>query len=351
MKPTMTDQPIPDRAGAISSDWLSEALGLRVAECLVEDAHSGTTGRAVLGLKYWAGDTGPERLFVKLPPVDSAQQQFVVSSGMGRREAKFYRLIASTIPVRVPRCYYSDWSDDGERYIMLLEHLADSGCTFRNASTRYSLDYMRLVLKAFARLHAGYWQSARFKSDLRWLKPPLQHDIGRQLVARALAQHGGSMPDIFSATAEIYLSNTDAIHQLWNQGAHTLIHGDVHDGNLFFDVDAPGFLDWAVVARGPGMRDVGYFLAGTLTSEDQHHHLDLLAYYRQQLLAHGAPAPSLDELLLQYSWHAVYVWVGATVTLAMGDAWQPQRYVQRSLERVHSALEQVDSLGNLSKYL
>jgi len=68
-------------------------------------------------------------------------------------------------------------------------------------------------------------------------------------------------------------------------------------------------------------------------------------------LVHGVPAPSLDELLLQYSWYAVYVWVGATVTLAMGDAWQSLSYVQRSLERVHSALEELDSLGNLRKYL
>lgn len=347
----MVIQSIPDRTDAISCDWLSQALGLKVAECRVEDAHSGTTGRAVLGLKYQAGVTGPERLFVKLPPVNSAQQDFVASSGMGRREAKFYRQIAPEVPVRVPRCYHSDWSDDGEHYIMLLEHLDDSGCTFRNASTRYSLDYLRSVLNAFARLHASYWESERFKSDLEWLKPPLQHDIGKLLVARALAQHGETMPDIFTSIAELYLSNTDAIHRLWNQGADTLIHGDVHDGNLFFDGDTPGFLDWAVAARGPGMRDVGYFLAGTLTSEDQHHHLDLLEHYRQQLLAHGVPAPSLDELLLQYSWHAVYVWVSATVTLAMGDAWQPLSYAQRSLERVHSALEQVDSLGNFRKYL
>jgi thiamine kinase-like enzyme len=347
----VTINSIPDRAEVIGCDWLSQALGVKVAECRVEDAHSGTTGRAVLGLKYLSGGAGPNRLFVKLPPVDSAQQDFVASSGMGRHEARFYREIAPGLPVRAPRCYYSDWSDDGEHYIMLLEHLQDSGCTFRNASTRYSLDYVRSVLDSFAHMHANYWESERFKSDLQWLRPPLQHDIGRKLVARALDLHGETMPGIFTSIAELYLSHTDAIHQLWNRGAHTLIHGDVHDGNLFFDGDKPGFLDWAVASRGPGMRDVGYFLAGTLKPEDHHHHLDLLEYYRQQLLAHGVSAPALDELLLQYSWHAVYVWVGATVTLAMGDAWQPSNYVLRSMGRLHNALEQVDSLGNLIKYL
>lgn len=97
------------------------------------------------------------------------------------------------------------------------------------------------------------------------------------------------------------------------------------------------------------MRDVGYFLAGTLTPEDQqNHHLEMLDYYRQQLLKQGVAAPGLDELLLQYSWHAVYVWVGAAVTLAMGDAWQPSRYVLRSLERLHLTLEQLESVNRLT---
>ena len=59
----------------------------------------------------------------------------------------------------------------------------------------------------------------------------------------------------------------------------------------------------------------------------------MLAYYRDQLLANGVPAPSTQELWQQYQWHAAYVWVGATVTLAMGDAWQPVSYVLASLER------------------
>jgi len=337
---------IPKDLSSLSSDWLAHVLDAPVTGFTVVDASSGTTGRAVLELDYGAAVKLPRRLFVKLPPTDEMQRAFVTSSGMGQREARFYESLSAELPVRVPRCYFATSDDAGEAYIMLLEHLVDSGCTFNNASTRYSLDYIRQVLAAFARLHAAYWDSPRFASDLAWVQPPLQHDIAVHLIAQALEQHATSMPTVFRDMGELYLSQANAIHRLWDRGEPTLIHGDVHDANLFFDGDTPGFLDWALVARGPAMRDVGYFLAGTLTPQDQcDSGTELLAYYREQLVALAAPAPTAQELWQQYQWHAAYVWVGATVTLAMGDAWQPVSYVKASLERLHAAMEFLGSVA------
>jgi len=45
------------------------------------------------------------------------------------------------------------------------------------------------------------------------------------------------------------------------------------------------------------------------------------------------------------------VWVGATVTLAMGDAWQPVSYVKASLERLHAAMESLGSVAALRSAL
>ena len=208
------------------------------------------------------------------------------------------------------------------------------------------------MLAAFARLHAHYWDSPRFASDLAWVQPPLQHEIAVHLIAQALKMHAATMPAVFRDMGELYLAQADAIHRLWHRGAPTLIHGDVHDANLFFDGDEPGFLDWALVARGPALRDVGYFLAGTLTPQDQRDRgRDMLAYYREQLLALGTPAPPAQELWQQYQWHAAYVWVGATVTLAMGDAWQPVSYVKASLERLHAAMVTLGSVEALRSAL
>ena len=335
---------IPETPDAITAEWLSHVLDTQVDSVHVADQNAGTTGRAVIDI---SGDASlPPRLFVKLPPTDPMQREFVRSTGMGRDEARFYRELSGEMPVRVPRCYHADANDSGDEYIMLLEHLEDSGCTFNNATTRYSHDYVREVLASFASLHAAYWNTGRFESDLDWVQPPVQHDIAPQLIAVALEQHAAQMPPVFKDMADLYMAHTDAIHQLWQRGTPTVIHGDAHDGNLFYDNNRPGFLDWAIVSRAPGMRDVGYFLAGTLPPGE---HVDtgrqMLAYYREQLLAQGVDAPSDEELWQQYQWHAAYVWVGATVTLAMGDAWQPINYVMKSLEHLHAAL---DSLGSVA---
>ncbi|MEP5566298.1 MAG: phosphotransferase [Halioglobus sp.] len=337
---------IPQALSDLSNEWLGLVLGAPVTAFKVVDSHDGTTGRAVLELEYEHASNLPTRLFVKLPPSDEAQRAFVCSSGMGKREALFYQQLASESPVRVPHCNYAACSDSGERYIMLLEHLEDSGCSFHNAKDHYSNDYLQSVVASFARLHSAYWNSPRFTEELNWLQPPLQHEIGAQLVARALEQHASAMPPVFADMCELYIAQTDEIHRLWNRGPDTLIHGDVHDGNMFMDDSEPGFLDWALTARGPGMRDVGYFLAGTLNESDQQRlGPDLVSYYREQLLSHGVAAPSLDHLMQQYRWHAAYVWVGAVTTLAMGDAWQPLSYTLSSLKRIHCALE---SLGTVS---
>lgn len=339
---------IPASLSDIDKGWLSEALNEQVAIVQVVDAHSGTTGRGVLQLDYAAETTLPARLFVKLPPTDDVQKAFVVSSGMGRREVLFYEHLGGEVPIRAPRCYYCAASESGDQYIMLLEHLDDSGCTFRNSSTMYSLDFIRSVLDAFANFHAKYWQSPRFETDLAWLQPPVQHAIGVDLVASALEQFGSELPAVFTSMAELYLTETNAVHRLWNDGDLTLVHGDVHDGNLFFDGTQPGFLDWALAARAPGMRDVGYFIAGAMKPQDRgEHQRAMLQYYRARLIQYGAHAPSESQLWEQYQWHAAYVWIGAATTLAMGDAWQPIRYARKSLDRINATLVDLDSVDGI----
>ena len=308
---------VPAQLSDLSRDWLQEALGVEVTDCRVADANSGTTGRAVLDVDAPTSSKLPNRLFVKLPPVDEMQRAFVTATGMGKTEARFYDSLSAEMPVRVPASYYAASDDSGASYIMLLEHLEDSGCTFNNASNRYSLNYVRKVLAEFALLHGRYWESSCLHSDLDWITPPVRHEIAEQLIQQALAEHASDMPPIFSEMAELFLEHADGFYRIWGEGEHTVVHGDAHDANLFYDTHRPGFLDWAIVSKAPAMRDVGYFLAGTLSAEHLHMARELLGEYRELLLAQDVSAPSMDELWQQFQWHAAYVWVGATVTLAM----------------------------------
>lgn len=335
----------------ISAQWLSEVLEEPIHSVTLVDEHSGTTGRAVIAIEHNSQKL-PDRLFVKLPPTDEMQRQFVISTGMGKREVRFYQELGTQVPVRVPHCYYAEADETGAQYIMLLEHLEDTGCTFRNSSTRYSKDYLKSVLRGFAQLHAKYWDTPRFDEDLDWVQPLQQHEIAPVLVERALQLHGAAMPQVFTDMANLYLAETDAVHALWRRGVPTLIHGDVHDGNFFYAGDQPGLLDWAILSRGPALRDVGYFLAGTVEQGDQADWgRELIQYYRSELLAAGVDAPTEAELWEQYQWHAAYVWISSAVTLAMGDEWQPVSYVLAGIERIHSTMEILGSVEAIREAL
>jgi thiamine kinase-like enzyme len=341
---------LPLTSDELTAQWLTAVLcepvdAPPVTAFQVDNANSGTTGRARLRLEYAGATALPWRLFIKLPPDGPLQRAFVTEVGMGRREARFYDQLSAEVPVRVPQCFFAASDQPGARYIMLLEDLAESACTFSNASARYSLGYVREVLGSLARLHGAYWNSPRFQSDLAWVQPPEMHHWGPKLVERALDHYSPEMPPVFRQLGQLYVEQAPAIHQLWIEGTPTLVHGDIHDGNLFYDpgsggMGAPGLLDWALVGRTSCMRDVAYFLAATPTPEDREaYQSELLAFYTGELAKAGVTPPPAAELWQQYRWHTAYVWVAAVTTLAMGSEWQPVNYVMRTLQRLNRAVE------------
>jgi hypothetical protein len=341
----------------ISAEWLSQVLGprfpgLRVTGVEILDAHAGTTGRARLRLRHAGAPGAPDTVFVKLPPADPGQRELVRSTGMGRREARFYAAVAEDAPLRLPHPLFAASSEDGSAYIMLLEDLAASGCTFRNAREGASLDYTREVIASLARLHARFWNSSRFAGDLAWVRPLAPHPIGPVLVKQALDRFGAEMPPVFSAVGRLYVEHTARLHELWEEGEATLVHGDAHIGNLFEDAGCAGFLDWACLARMPGIRDVSYFLTNSVPTElRRREERALLELYRERLAEAGAEAPDFETLWRRHRRHAVYSWVAAATTIAMGDAWQPLRYAVASTRRANDALADLASVALLEQEL
>jgi len=87
------------------------------------------------------------------------------------------------------------------------------------------------------------------------------------------------------------------------------VHGDAHLGNTYLDADGrPGFLDWGGVTAGHWAREVCYFLAGALSTDDRRaHERDLLAGYLDALTELGVTAaPVADEAWLDYRRHLVH---------------------------------------------
>jgi hypothetical protein len=351
--PANPTNPLPLDVDDLTPAWFATALGRDVTAANVVDRSSGTTGRALVELDG-APDV-PPTVFVKLAPFDERQRAFVTKVGMGEAEARFYRDLAPEVPVRVPNVWFAD--TDGEGYVMVLEDLVASACRFPHTDDEDIAWRAANIVEELAALHARYWESPRFgrDGDLAWLAPRgTGGPGGAKFVALAVENLGGRLPDEFHRIADIYLSRHDDVVALWNDGPRTLVHGDPHLGNLFVDVrdgDRTGFLDWAVLGRSPGVRDVAYVLCNSIPEEVRaESERALLDRYCALLAGHRVDLDP-DTAWQQYRLFAVYSWVCAASTAGMGSKWQPLHIGLGGTLRATAACEHLRSVELLEHLL
>jgi Ser/Thr protein kinase RdoA (MazF antagonist) len=334
---------IPIELEDLTPEWLGAALGGSVEAVELLDSHSGTTGRARLALR---GRGVPASVFVKLAPFDAAQREFHAATQMGPREARLYRELAGELPVRHPRVWHADFDAEG-RYVMVLEDLVAAGWSFPSPGDPRTGAWAAQIAEQLARLHARFHESPRFAGDLAWLAPPRGTGSGKtaaKLVQRALDRVGDQLSPGFRRHARFYIERAAEIGRLFGAGARTLIHGDPHLGNLFVDGERVGFLDWAVVGIAPGMRDVAYVLCNSVpTGLRRAGEREWIAGYCKALAVGGVELAA-DEAWDQYRLFAIYSWIAATTTLAMGSQWQPERIGLASTQRATEALEDLRSV-------
>ena len=360
---------IPTEVDELVPDWFTAALqtrvpGLEVTSVDVVDAHSGTTGRVRVRLEYALGqpDEPPRALFVKLAPFHVRQREFVRRVGIGVSEARFYASLGSALPVRAPDVWYAGFDDEG-RFVMLLEDLIDAGCSFPTPSDPDVADRARSTVEELARLHSAFWESPRFSGDLGWVPERAGfgggggRDAGAaaaagEFVRRAIERFADEMPAAFRRVGTLYVERTADILDLWDEGERTLIHGDPHMGNLFADAGRTGFYDWGMVSHSPALRDVAYFCCNSVPPDVRRalEH-DLLRRYREVLAAESGISLEADAAYDQYRLFAVFSWVSATSTAAVGGRWQPEAVGRGGMERATAAVADLDSVGLLEERL
>jgi len=205
-----------------------------------------------------------------------------------------------------------------------------------------------------AKLHAAFWESRRFHTDLAGLPSfenrrgdmPWERFLTGQMLALAARQFAAELPEGYPAIAELCIQRRDQIEALFARGPRTLVHGDCHIGNLFFIDGRVGFLDWQVASRAPGIRDVAYFLCNSAPTELRRTvERDLLAMYLARLAEAGVPVPNEAEAWEAYRLFALYSWIAAAFTAAAGDSLQPRAIGLAGLRRATMAVLDLDSLG------
>lgn len=345
---------LPKDVSQITTEWVAEALcqrkpGIAVRDVVVDEIIYGSATKILIEVDHDA--TGmPSTLCVKGGFVEAQRE---MSSAAYANEARFYTEAAQLVPA-TPAWYYAAVSNAGDQAIVIMDNLRATGCRFGAATSPLTPAEAAEVLRLQASWHASFWESQEL-ARLTKLLPG--HAALVQVIDvltapahwdRHLSQPKAEpVPEQYRDSAAVKAG----MRRLWELDEttepHTLIHGDTHVGNLYWDAGGrPGYLDWQTAGGGSWAHDVATFLGGALTVEDRRaYEQDLLRGYLRQLNT-AAPSAQIgwDQGWLSYRQHLLhgFLWV------LTPEEMQPEPITAANTERYSAAVDDHDTLGLLS---
>lgn len=342
---------IPARASEIDPAWLEDALQIRHPGARVESVEIAaraevTNHHAWLRVRYAEPAGAPESLFCKLLPEEPARRAAIAQTGMGLREARFYEVLAPLLRFRVPRAHVVGYDESDGRFVLLLEDLNLSGCTVSTGPESVSPDAAAAALEDLASLHVRFEDPVRRQREAAFVLPPdPPSDYGSTRLAFALANHRDRFGDAFAEACRLYIDHRAALHALWSAGPSTVIHGDAHIGNLFFDHGRTGFLDWGLIVVSTPLRDVSYFLQMALSVEDRRREdRRLLQHYLDVRRALGGTTLDPDDAWRTYRIQAAYLAPASCQVVTLPEDATParRRFAAAFQRRAEAAIEDLE---------
>ena len=302
----------------LSPEWITAVLapllgpaGARVVTLEASQIGTGQMSRCVrIVPTYEGGGQGPRSLVAKLPASDANSRAAAAALRCYEVEVNFYRLLASTLAVRVPRCYHAAIDLATNDFVLLFEDLAPARPGDQLAGC--SPDEAAAAVEELTRLHCPRWGDAAL-GRFEWLdrNTPEALVSTAQMVAALfpgfVERYEGRLDDEVLALARVLVSKLPSY--LGSRGGpQTVVHGDYRLDNLLFGTSpgaGPVVVDWQTAVRGPGMSDLSYFLgAGLLPADRRAVEVDLVRCYYDALRSGGVDGMTWDECWYQYRFHS-----------------------------------------------
>lgn len=211
------------------------------------------------------------------------------------------------------------------------------------------------MIEQLALLHAKFWNKTHNNSKYHWLAGPvrkLEDHLGTALTVPLMKRGLNKADKLVTKNLHIpairYAGQRRKAMQLLAQGPHTIIHHDCHPGNLYWQDNSPGLLDWQMVRTGEGIGDIAYLLATSLSIADRKaHEIQLIKHYSQALSRLGIGDVKSKDLLQRYRAHLVHPLEAMLVTLAIGGMMELKAN-HTLIKRAASAVEHNNSFAALA---
>ncbi|MGW0036992.1 phosphotransferase [Gordonia sp. NPDC003376] len=330
---------IPTDVIGLDAPWLTRVLqsdfpGITVTRAEIDEQTTGSAARVRIRIDAQGHPAAPDSVLVKaaftsgLGDDDLARAWIPLMAMMHETESAWYTTQSASLGDRCPRCHHADVA--GHDAVIVLEDLNNrEGIRFGAFDSPLGAGDMAAVLEVLARIHAIRWDDPvlaahplrdsfeaggmldGFLSEVNW----------EQQLSRPRGEH---IPEELTD----HHTTTAAIRSAWaakRTGPQSMIHGDPHVGNHFFDTTGAGLLDFQLVTSGHWASDVVYAMASSMTIDDRRtHERDLLTGYLDRLQSHTGAAPTFDDAWRDYRKFAIW---GLASVLTPGDGVQSEEYL------------------------
>lgn len=251
----------------------------------------------------------PASLVLKLPSTTAANRDQALAFDLYRREALFYREVAPTLAVRVPRCYWSSVGSHPAHAALLLEDL--QGLCRGDQLSGLSVAQARRAVASAAAMHAQWWEAPQL-AELAWL-PRLGEWTEGELVRAYRSQWpafaGTFAKELQPASLDAGARLCDELEALLRElsaSPRTLLHGDFRADNLFFGARSRGggvaVIDWQLCCSGRAASDIAYLLCQSMSvAARRRFDIDILRAWHDEIRVRGVTGYSFHDALRDFA--------------------------------------------------
>ena len=299
---------IPKSPNEITNEWLTD---VQRASGRLEDTV--VVNHSIKPLAIGIGSANIVRIILEYDyPEDSALSSMIAKfvsvnekphadelGDFSDREVVFYKHLGSNPGISIPQCLYAEMDEQSGDYLVLMEDM--SKCRVGDLSGK--LEDVEIAIKHLARFHAKWWNCGQL-NKMPWgilfsSAPEKNEGLFKTFIdslLRVKEIYGNKIPETFWLVANL-LQTVEV--SIFNGDSLTLVHGDYHPGNIFFQSNNEGrfaVFDWEAVHNGCAGEDLARIITLGLTQEQRELYQEsLVNLYHKTLLGNVAIDYSIDQ--------------------------------------------------------
>jgi hypothetical protein len=260
---------------------------------------------AHLRISYSRDSDAPDRLFLKF-----SKPVHPVTTPEAGWEVLFYKFVASRTPHILPHCYDAVFSREQHKLHLLLQDFSDTHYSELQSQLPPTRRNCELIVRALADVHAAWWEQPPW--DVIGFPLPNQVEVDRRIkdVRERVGRFMDFLGDRLSENRrhiyrEVLLALPDLYERLMSPLAYTVIHDDIHIGNVLYprnpESESVRIIDWQCWNVDLAPKDLAHMMA-IFWFPEQRRALEapLLRQYYERLCENGVADYSWEQLWYDY---------------------------------------------------